>query len=371
MKSPHAWSEETLFTDGDAFFEDVLDSIQAAQRSIDLETYIFNKDRIGTKILNALIQATARGIEVRILMDGVGCFDWTPNEVMELRQKGPSVKIFHPLPWYQADTPEKFIKSWEKLERRDHRKCIIIDQQVAFCGSANITEVHCKSIMGEEAFRDICVKVQGPDMTLLQKEFDWMWDTASPLAKHTPPNTMDESCLVRANSSMESRSWLFKDLFHRITHAKERVWIMTPYFVPRLNLLYALRLARRNGVDVRLLLPSKSDIGQLRRLAHTFYSTLLKNKIRIFEYQATTLHAKVCLIDNWATVGSANFNHRSFIYDYELNVVLCKPETLEEIKQQFLNDFQRSEEIHAKKWNTRSLFDRCLETMVLPFKNWS
>lgn len=371
MKGSAVWSEEILFTDGDLFFEDVLQSINAAKQSVDLEVYIFNKDKVGTKILNGLIQAAARGIEVRILLDGVGCYDWTPEEIGEIRAKKVSIKIFHPLPWYQADSAEKFVKSWEKIDRRNHRKCIIIDHETAYCGSANITDVHCRSTAGMEAFRDTCVKVNGEGIEQIQKEFDWIWKMASPLAKVKPPKVPTELSLVRANSSMAARKWLFKDLFRRITSAQDHVWIMTPYFVPRLSLLYALRTATRNGVDVRILVPRKSDIGPLRRIAHTFYSTLLKHKIRIFEYKASTLHGKIILIDNWVSLGSANFNHRSHIYDYELNLVLTHPKTLTDIRQQFIADFKQSEEINAAKWNSRSIFDRFMESLVLPFKNWS
>ncbi len=366
-----AWSEETLFTDCDLFYEDVLNSINTAKHSIDLETYIFNKDKLGTKILNGLIQAASRGIAVRVLLDGVGCYDWTPEDIMQIREQNVSIKIFHPLPWYQADSAQKFIRSWQKLERRNHRKCIIIDQETAYCGSANITEVHCRSAVGAEAFRDTCVRVKGDSLKDVQKEFNWIWSMASPLAKVKPPKVPTEKSLVRANSSTAARKWLFKDLFRRITTAQKRVWIMTPYFVPRLSLLYALRAATRNGIDVRILVPLKSDIGPFRRIAHTFYSTLLKHKVRIFEYKASTLHGKIILIDDWVTVGSANFNHRSHIYDYELNIVLKKPETLKEISQQFLADFDQSEEITAVKWNSRSIFDRVMEGIVLPFKNWS
>ncbi len=371
MESSATWSEEILFTDGDLFFEDVLKSIDSAKQSIDLETYIFNKDKIGTKILNGLIQAAARGIQVRILLDGVGCYDWTPDEIMAIRAQDVCIKIFHPLPWYQSDSPEKFIKSWEKLERRAHRKCIIIDQETAYCGSANITQVHCRSAVGNEAFRDTCVRVKGKSIQMIQKEFNWIWSMASPLAKTKPPKAPNESSLVRANSSMKARKWLFKDLFSRITTAQDKVWIMTPYFVPRLSLLYALRAATRNGVDVRILVPRKSDIGPLRRIAHSFYSTLLKHKVRIFEYKASTLHGKIILIDDWVSIGSANFNHRSHIYDYELNVVLKKSQSIDEVTEQFLMDFKQSEEINAAKWNSRSIFDRFMEGLVLPFKNWS
>lgn len=371
MKNSSSWSEETLFNDADLFFKDVLRSIESAKRCIDIETYIFNKDQIGTRILNGLIKAAARGIEVRLLMDGVGCYDWTPDEVMQLRSQGLAVKIFHPLPWYQADSAEKLIKSIQKLERRDHRKCIIIDQEIAYCGSANITQVHSKHIMGKDAFRDTNVKVRGDNIKEIQKEFNWMWQTASPLSKEKPPVNLKEFSLVRANSSISRRKWIHKDLFRRISEAKSCVWIMTPYFVPRLSMLYAFRTATRNGVDVRILLPHKSDIGQLRRIAHSFYSTLLKHKVRIFEYTPSTLHGKVMLIDDWVTVGSTNFNYRSHIYDYELDVVLTHPKSIESIREDFIKDFSQSEEIKAAKWNSRSIFDRFMETLVLPFKNWS
>ena len=370
-KHTGSWSKEELFTDGDAFFEDVIHSIDAARHCVDFETYIFNRDAIGERVLDSLIQAAGRGVKVRLLLDGVGSFDWTPNEVAEVRLKGIDVRIFHPLPWYQTASLYKFVKSWEKMKRRDHRKCIIIDQKIAYVGSANVTGSHCKSVAGKEAFRDTCVKLEGKSIGILQREFNWTWESAPPMVVATPPCLSKGSNGVRANSSKLSRQWLFKDLFLRITRAQRRVWIMTPYFVPRLSLLYAFRAATRRGVDVRILLPRKSDVGPLRRLAHNFYSILLKHKVRIFEYCPTTLHGKICLIDDLLIIGSSNLNYRSLIYDYELDVVLTKTETIEQIEQHFKEDFKNSEEIQAAKWQARSIGDRVMEKLVLPFKNWS
>ena len=367
------WDEEFIFTDGDLFFTDVLQSIQNAKRSIDVETYIFNRDQIGKDVLDALVQATSKGVQVRLLIDGIGCYDWTARDVQDLKEKGLSIRVFHPLPWHQSTSLslQKFVKNFSKLKRRNHRKCIIIDNQLAYCGSINITGNHCRSVMKEQAWRDTAVRLKGYGLVDLQSEFDWIWNISEPNLVSETPNEKINTSIVRANSSYQRRHWLFKDLFQRIIHAKKRVWIMTPYFVPRISFIYALRMATLHNVDVRILLPNKSDIGPLRRLAHTFYSKLLKHKIRIFEYQPSTLHGKVYLIDDWVTVGSTNLNYRSMVYDYELDVVLSKPDSLATIQQQFEQDFQKSEEIKAIKWRNRSLWERLLETLVLPFKNWS
>lgn len=365
------WTEEILFNDGDTFFADVLSSIDSAEHSIDFETYIFNRDRIGTKIIQALIKAVARGVKVRLLMDGIGSYDWSHEQVQKLKSYGLDVKVFHPLPWFNPDSASMLIKSWEKLKRRNHRKSILIDHKMAYIGSFNVTDAHSKAASGKNAFRDTAVRVQGPCIEALEKEFQWTWTIADPTQTAEAPVPSKSPGVVRANSSRASRRKLYREFFDRILKAEDHVWLMTAYFVPRVSILYALREAAKRGVDIRILLPSKSDIGPLSKLAHSFYSTLLKNKIRIFEYQPSTLHAKVCLIDDWLVVGSTNLNYRSLVYDYELDIVLSKPETIAQVKEQFNDDFKHSKEIRASKWSQRGLADRFLETLVLPFKNWS
>lgn len=360
------WTEEVVFNDGDSFFEDVFQSINAAKHSVDLETYIFNCDKLGKKMLKALILAVQRGVKVRLLLDGVGCYEWSYENIQWLKSKGLEVEVFHPLSFAGALT------SWEKLKKRNHRKTILVDKEVAYCGSMNITGTHCRSIVGEEAFRDTAARVRGPGLRLLESEFNWTWKMASYQTQLTPPKRpVNPSTIVRANSSHFARRKLYKDLFYRIMGAKETVWIASAYFVPRMSLIYALRHAARNNIDIRILLPSKSDIGPFRRLTHNFYETMLKNKIRIFEYQPSTLHAKVCLVDDWLTIGSTNLNYRSFVYDYELDIVLSKPESLATIKEQFQFDFKRSKEVKASVWRQRALADRIAEKLVLPFKSWS
>lgn len=369
------WTEEVIFNDGDSYFADVLRSFYAANHSINVETYIFDRDSLGKQVLKALILAVQRGVKVRLLLDGFGCLEWNAENVQWLRDKGVEVEVFHPLPWYDSPSLAHSLAgvagTWDKVKKRNHRKTIVVDKEIAYCGSLNVTGRHCRSVMGMDAFRDTAVRVRGPGLSALLNEFNWTWKMASYHTKLRPPKLAVKSSIVRANSSHSNRRKLYKDLFHRIMDAKHTVWITTAYFVPRVSLIYALRHAARNNVDIRILLPSKSDIGPFSKLTHNFYETLLKNKIRIFEYQPSTLHAKVCLVDDWLTVGSTNLNYRSLVFDYELDVVLSNPESIAAIKDQFKNDLKKSIEVNASKWHERAISDKIVEKILLPFKGWS
>jgi cardiolipin synthase len=153
-------------------------------------------------------------------------------------------------------------------------------------------------------------------------------------------------------------------------HAKNRIWLMSPYFVPDYSTLKALRLAAWSGVDVRILLPQKNDIFMMKLANRVFYSYLLRSGVKVFEYCPTTLHAKVLAIDDWIVLGSSNRNHRSLIRDLEIDIVLTHEESYRSVEKQFRIDLAQSEEIFLSQWSGRAWFYRGIEKLVAFFKNW-
>ncbi len=372
------WEKEVIYDDGEKFFSDILSAIAGARQSVDLETYIFDQDDLGQRILNALGAAALRGVKVRLLLDGYGCSQWSLSDLKPLRKAGVRARFYHPLPWQNPSyrflkfiSPRRIALGLWKLNRRNHRKSCVVDGHKAFLGGMNISSRHLRSSAGEDAWRDTSVCVEG-DLSQLALAFDHAWThTRSALPRIQMRKRFDGAGgLLHVNVTRKQRKKNHQDLVSRVIQAQKRIWITTPYFVPDLSLLLALRLAARSGTDVRILLPFKNDVWGMKWAIGAFYFPLLTVGARIFEYKPSVLHAKVTLIDQWASVGSSNLNHRSFFHDLETDVILKLSPNIERIAGRFLKDLEVSEELRLHEWNRRSWIPRMLEGVSSLFRRW-
>ncbi|MCM2279724.1 MAG: phosphatidylserine/phosphatidylglycerophosphate/cardiolipin synthase family protein [Oligoflexia bacterium] len=380
-----AWREEIVFQDGDSYFADLLEGIAAARVSIDLESYIFQPDVLGTKVLDALAAAGARGVRVRLLVDGVGAPSFDERKVAMLQYRGIQARVYHPLPWVWFRL-SAFLHLLLRLNRRDHRKLCLIDSAIAWVGSMNISAEHLRSLKGEDAWRDTATRVQGPGIDELQRAFDRAWlrgagarrprgvertGRAELLARWTPARLRrpgSQSAWIRLNASRSARRRYFRDLLRRVSGAKRRVWITNAYFAPDLLLMRALRVAAWGGADVRVLVPRKSDVFFMPWITEAFYQQLLNAGVRVYEYLPSFLHAKTMLIDDWATVGSSNLNHRSMLHDLEIDLVLGQPASLRSLAENFENDLARSREVSRAEWRGLPLSHRAVAKFLLFFR---
>lgn len=368
----HAWIDETVYVDGDQFFDALFREIDRAEDYVHLETYIFDRDELGTEVLDRLKAAARRGVSVRLLLDGFGSSEWTSEHAELLRDSGVRTKFYHPLPWQIVPRIPmdmglgRIFRSISKLNRRNHRKCCVVDGRVAFVGGMNVSARHINRKSGEKAWRDTSVRVTGSQVRLLNRAFENAWANTNRIGQAHP--NPDSS--VRLNRTRRERRSNYQDLIQRIVSAQNRVWITNPYFIPEVGLIRALRTASRNGIDVRLLLPGRNDVWGLKSVIRTFYLSLLITQVRIFEYAPTVLHAKTLLIDETAFVGSSNLNHRSLLHDLEVDVVLSRKETIQKLEHQFLVDLSSAEEIERRRWIGRSIFERILGRILLLFRNW-
>jgi cardiolipin synthase A/B len=365
------WHKEVIFHDGDHFFSDLLLTIASAKEAIDLETYIFDRDQLGFSVISALGEAVARGVRVRVLLDGFGCAHWLLRHIAELRGRGVQVKVYHPLPWQVSKLRffsslgfNRLTKLLWTVNRRNHRKCCIIDERIAFVGSMNISARHVSKLYGNKAWRDTSVRVEGAGVTYLQESFERLWN------RRRIRYRREAYALIRVNSNYFVRRRLYRDLIGRIVNSKRMVWIATPYFAPDILFLRALAYAALTKKDVRVLLPSRNDVWFMKWMARAYYSVLLRFGVRVFEYYPSVLHAKILMVDDWAVVGSSNMNHRSLIHDFELDVILAKPESLKELRDQFIKDLQVSKEILFLRWKKRTLWMRFFEFLILRLRYW-
>ncbi|MEY4066182.1 MAG: hypothetical protein RIR26_2390 [Pseudomonadota bacterium] len=380
-----AWAEERLFIDGDRYFLSLLEAISRARSSIFMETYIFENDILGERVLAALQAAAERGVDVRLLVDGVGSAGWISESFASKGRVGFEVRVYHPLPWQllspwgwsQGPAMSLVLKLFSYANSRNHRKTTLIDGTIAFLGSLNVSDVHFEEARGRSRWHDVGVSVAGDGCMSLTDAFlrawrrGWKVGGKGQLRPALPLTSLPEKVLhslVIRNDGRRLRHKALARRLRQIRQARHRVWIANAYFVPSGPLLRALVAAARRGVDVRLLLPASSDVSFMPWVARAFYSTLLKHGVRLFEYQPRILHAKVTLLDEHATVGSSNLNHRSLLHDLEVDVVLRDEALLQDLQKMFEQDFLQSREIQSSVSHPSSLWKNVVVRLLLYFR---
>tara|TARA_R110002072_G_scaffold112331_2_gene241299 strand:- start:5651 stop:6808 length:1158 start_codon:yes stop_codon:yes gene_type:complete len=357
--------QEIIYTNANSYFDNIINAINLAEKSIDLEVYIFDNDDLSKRVVEALIQAAKRNIHVRVLIDGVGaCTDFY-YIAKQLLKAGAEVKIFHPLPWHieqwrlslsHSKGLEKFLHLLASINQRDHRKLILIDQRSAWLGSFNISQKHLPKKYKGQHWRDTAIEVTGIDLEALNIAFEACWCKWS--KKQTALHLTKTPFIFNFTRSLRIEQR--KRLLERIQKASEKIWITNAYFVPDKHLLEALAYASYRGVDVRILLPRISDIFFIPWASSYFYGRLLKSGARIFEFQNRVLHAKTLIIDDWAIIGSSNLNRRSLRHDLELDYSLQLPESKKELAKSFEVDLNESEELAAKNFEQSRIWQRIL-----------
>ncbi len=353
----HPWQSEIIYTSGDAYFADLLQAINSAKISILFEVYIFNPDQLGQRILQALGEAAKRHVPVVLRTDGVGSLLWISQLATEAKQLKINFEVYHPLP--SLLKPSSFTKRFGRLNRRNHRKMCVIDSRLAFVGSMNVDACHVHEFSGDKAWRDTGLRVEGNHVEMLEMAFKTLKDDNYKL---------DE--LVKLNNSLFKRRKYYTALMTRVKLAKTRIWITSPYFNPPPFLIGNLCRAVKRGVDVCLLLGNKQDHFLLQWVKTYHYSYLLKNEVRIFEFNATILHAKTKIIDDWMTIGSSNQNYRSFFHDLEVDVVLTGDSPKEDMQHQFLKDLESSRQLDLTHWKKRSFVHAIIEKILSIFHFW-
>lgn len=341
VAGPSRAGEVRLYTEGDVLYEDMLASIAAARRSIRLESYIFAADEIGWRFASALAARVADGVRVWVHIDAAGSFFWASRALERyLKKSGVHIRWFHRWSWRRP---------W-RYNRRNHRKLLIVDAQHFYLGGFNIHRESSRACYGEARWRDTQVRVAGPLAGDAAELFDRFWRGK----RHWDPKPAAGDGLLVPNHTRRCRNVIRCLLARRIDEAKRYVHLTTPYFVPDLATQQAMIAAARRGVDVRLLVPSKSDVPITQWAARAAYANLLAAGVRVYEYQPRILHAKTVVVDGeWSTVGTANLDYRSLFTNYELNYVSHEPDFCAELERQFRDDLAQSGEVTAKRWALR------------------
>lgn len=315
--------EVRLLVDGGHKYPSLLEDIAAAREHVHLEYYIYNPDRTGTALRDALVERARAGVKVRLLVDAMGS-QKSPRRFFEpLTEAGGELAWFHPSrPWLLWKRP------WINL--RSHRKIVVIDGRVGYVGGINITDEEDERLR-EDAYRDLHLRLEGDAVRALQTVFveDWAYATerrdfvGEVVRAMPPPRAGDIGVQVLASGPDSAWEAIHRLHVGAIHAASRRVWLATPYFVPGEAAMMALTSAALSGLDVRLLVPKMSDSRLVTWCVRSYYDELLAAGVKVYEYGPRMLHTKALLVDGrLAIVGSANFDYRSFRLNFETSVLI-------------------------------------------------
>jgi len=371
----------TLLFDGPATMREMMAAARAARATINLETYIFDRDPIGLQFAELLMEKRRQGVVVNIIADGVGTLA-TPREFFDrMRAAGVNVLIFNPV------DPTKRPGNWQ-LNNRDHRKIMVVDGRIGFTGGINISETYANSSLfrsrkkphtvnaEQVGWRDTHIRIEGPAVAALQYAFidNWVRQEAGelPEAEYFPRLAPVGDKVMRVLATTPDRdSEIYKSLMVAMNEAKRSIHITSAYFVPDQQIVDSLVAAAKRGVDVKLVLPGVSDHDFIKYAGQAFYDQLLAGGVKIYQLQVAVLHAKTAVIDGiWSTIGSANIDRRSFIHNYELNVVVLDPAFGKDMENAFNEDLRSSKQVTLEQWRDRPWMDRIREFMGRLAEYW-
>ncbi|HTD66363.1 MAG TPA: phosphatidylserine/phosphatidylglycerophosphate/cardiolipin synthase family protein [Candidatus Limnocylindria bacterium] len=333
----------------------MLESIARAERSVRLETFIFHSGEVGDTFRAALVAAQKRGVRVRVMCDAFGSLKLMASYWDELVKVGGAFRWFNPL-------------DIKRIIHRDHRKILVVDEEIAFIGGFNIGTEYCGDGV-TCGWRDLGLRIEGPLARELADTFNDLFARADcrhrrfQRIRHTRADavvTGPDWTLLLTGPGRGHRA-LKQSLEHDFERAKS-IHIMSAYFLPNLRLLRELKRAAKRGAKVQLLLAGKSDVWLMRIATRGLYSSLLRVGIEIYEYRPQIMHAKVVVVDDVVYAGSANLDARSLSINYEVLARIPDQVLAEEARQIFAGDLKHSEPIEHKEFKkTRRLWESFIE----------
>ncbi|MES3004750.1 MAG: phospholipase D-like domain-containing protein [Patescibacteria group bacterium] len=350
-----------FYTDTVNSWTGMLSACREAKESIDIEQYIFLKDKIGEEFLDIFKEKARSGVRVRILADAVGSYSLNSSVILkELADSGIQVRFFNPISPWRIHT----IFSWFF---RNHKKVLVVDKKIGFTGGVGVGD-HMKT------WRDTAARLEGPVVEEMSQAFQEMWNLAEEKdivirIKEFRLNKIKRDFIT--NSPYFKKRFLYYTLMEALRGAKKSIYLTTPYLIPDRRLIRILRLAAVRGVDVKIIVPETIDVLLVATASHSSYSELLRNGVKIFKYRPSILHAKTAIVDNqWGTYGSFNLDSLSFVYNYEANVVTVDTNAVAELMEHFYTDLTHSREITYTEWKRRPFLRKFQEFFIRPVRGF-
>jgi cardiolipin synthase len=344
-------NEVKLYSEGAATFDAMIGLIDGAKETVGLESYILKSDAVGQRFAEALGRAAKRGVQVQLIADWVGMRGIKSAYLRDLQKSGVQLRVFNPFGF----------RPWLGVVPRDHRKLLVADSAAGITGGIGIGDEWQGGILRKRrlAWRDTCVRIVGPAAKDLMAAFGRMWLRAG---GERPPRSERKltraargadidpaNCAPSVIGIVEGEPWRIRvgrGLHLQAAAAQRSIWVASAYFAPSFAEVESLNGAARDGVDVRLLVPSKYDHPWVRGLTQRHYKRMLRNGVRIWEWRGEMMHAKTTVVDGrWTRVGSTDFNPLGIALNYELDAIIEDPRVGAEAETMFENDLSRSKEI--------------------------
>jgi cardiolipin synthase A/B len=354
--------EVTTYTFGADLYDDMIAAIDGAQRQILLETYIWKGDEVGLRFKSALEAAAARGVEVYLIYDAFANLVVSPR----FKRFASPIKVLR-YPVYAAGLRPLDLRRYG----RDHRKILVVDDAIGFVGGYNIGAAYATE------WRDTHVRITGPAVWDLKRAFADFWN----LNRRRRFRASERPLLLETASTWEPtirfhrnvpRLWMFpiRSMYlEAITRAGTNVWLTTAYFLPDPDFAEALTAAARRGVDVRLLIPAKSNHVVSDWISRGYFSQLLESGVKVLRYRDAMVHAKTATIDGtWSTVGTANIDRLSLTGNYEINVEIIDPGLAAALEEVFRVDQTHCLELTRAEWEARDIYRRFTEFVLNPLR---
>lgn len=356
-----------IYNNGDEFYPAMLEAIESARLSITMEQYIFWNGQVGRRFAEAFAEKAREGILVKILVDAIGSATLGPEIFKILEAGGCQLAWFHPIHWYTL----------HRANQRDHRKSLIVDGRIAFTGGSGLGDHWLGSAEDEHEWRDMQIRVEGPAVGTQQAGFaqNWLLTTGEIINGHEffpepliAGNVKIQTILSSPSAGAGAAGTMY---LLAVQCARRFIYIANPYFIPDSRVIDMLAQACRRGVVVKLMLSGKhNDTWWARQNSVRLYGRLLKAGVEIFEYEPTMLHQKTMIVDGvWATVGTTNFDNRSFALSEETNVCFDDPPLIKLLQTVFSADLGRCERVEFATWRQRGMWQQAKEMLASLIEN--
>ncbi len=364
---PLAGNKVELLQDGDAYFPAMLAAIHGAKKTVNFQAYIVYSDETGRKFRDALIERARAGVEVRVLLDGVGS-GWSldNSDVKMMKDAGCKFAYYHPLLSWRID----------RTNRRSHRRVLVVDGKVGFTGGAGFADQWSGHAQDPEHWHDVQVRLEGPLVSALQTAFEEHWiktfgetlSGADQFPALAPAGDVKGQLIASHSFSMAPIPLTQAIAF---AAAEKRIWITNAYCTPSDDQVELLVKAVKRGVDVRLIVPGAHNDQPLTKSAgRAAYGKMLEGGAKIFEYEPTMIHTKGMVIDGmFSLIGSSNLDPRSSSINEELDLAIYDRNFGREMETMFESDLKKSKEYTYEQFKNRSLWERTTEWLMLPFRS--
>lgn len=355
-------NECKILNNGKETFDAIFKAIKNAKHHIHLEYYIIDNDKIGNQLTDLLIEKSREGIEVRIIVDDVGSWDLKEPFFNRLREAG--IEIY---PFMEV----RFPRLTSRVNFRNHRKILIVDGKIGFTGGINIADRYLEGKPKIGPWRDTHLQITGDAVATMQIIFaaDWYFVINENLTgeKYFLPLTEENGTPVQVSASGPDSDWenIEQAYISAILNAKDYVYLTTPYLMPPQTIITALKTASLSGVDVRIIIPEKSDAIVPKWCSFSYVEQFLEAGIKIYFYQNGFIHSKTLMIDNvFSTIGTTNLDFRSLETNFEINAFIYERKFTRSLLRHFINDVRNSREIKLAEWIKRPWYDKFRESLA-------